>query len=80
MWLLLFLKTVRRGADHNWFWPSETQLSVGDVQEAIAKMGILPKVLSSLGDPSLLDVQKHTVEGIVNLAQHSESLIIQRPI
>jgi hypothetical protein len=78
MWLLLFLKTVRRGADHNWFWPSETQLSVGGVREAIATTGILSKVLSGLKDPSL-DVQKHTVEIIVNLAEHSESLIIERP-
>jgi hypothetical protein len=41
-------------------------------------MGMLPKVLSGLGDPSL-DVQKHTVESIVNLAEHSESLIIGWP-
>jgi hypothetical protein len=78
MSLLRLLKTVRRGAAHDLFWPSETQLSVGGVREAIAKMGILPKVLSSLGDSSL-DVQKNTVEGIVNLAQHSESLMIERP-
>jgi hypothetical protein len=41
-------------------------------------MGILPKVLSSLGDPSL-EVQKHTVEVIVNLAQYGESLTIESP-